>query len=295
MKKVSEGFLVFLFVLSACHIRANDTTIKVRPATRKLCVATAQGLAYAGTFTFLNEAWYKHYERSSFHRFDDSGEWMQMDKVGHAYSTYWGAMYFYVANNWAGYGRGTSLTLSALEAWACVSTIEIFDGFSRHWGASPTDLLANTAGSLMFAGQEFFLGEQVALLKFSYWPSVYADRRPDELGATFQQRIIKDYNAQVFWLSVNARKTTSLGFVPRWLNVAVGYGAKGLVEGRETNFSRELGVNRSRRYFLSLDVDMRQIRTRSKVLRTFFFVASMLKFPFPCLEYGAGQVKITVR
>ena len=50
-------------------------------------IAGINAVAYGGTLIALNNAWYKDYPKTSFHTFNDSKEWLQMDKVGHA----WGA------------------------------------------------------------------------------------------------------------------------------------------------------------------------------------------------------------
>src|SRR5690606_24524913 len=54
--------------------------------TRFWTAAATGAVLYTGTIIALNDAWYKDYPRTSFHTFDDSGEWLQMDKAGHAFS-----------------------------------------------------------------------------------------------------------------------------------------------------------------------------------------------------------------
>ena len=39
----------------------------------------------------LNAEWYAKYPRSGFHFFNDYAEWLQVDKVGHAFSAYSGS------------------------------------------------------------------------------------------------------------------------------------------------------------------------------------------------------------
>jgi hypothetical protein len=38
----------------------------------------------------LNQLWYADYPRSNFRFINDNADWLQMDKIGHFYSTYLG-------------------------------------------------------------------------------------------------------------------------------------------------------------------------------------------------------------
>jgi len=169
---------------------------------------------------------------------------------------------------------------------------KIFDGFSAEWGASWGDLLANTAGAGFFLSQQLLWKEMRFRLKFSYFPSdKYAPYRPDLLGENHAQRILKDYNSQTYWLSVNIhswlKKSSKF---PSWINVAVGYGGKGML-GAASNPPEYNGeplpqYDRVRQYYLSMDIDWTKIKTNSAVLRTFLKVISFVKLPFPALEYN---------
>ena len=46
--------------------------------------ATFGGLTLIG----LNQLWYKDYPQSNFHTLNDNGEWLQMDKLGHVFTSY---------------------------------------------------------------------------------------------------------------------------------------------------------------------------------------------------------------
>ena len=43
---------------------------------------------YGGSLFILHRAWYKDEARTSFQVFNDSKEWLQVDKVGHAWTAY---------------------------------------------------------------------------------------------------------------------------------------------------------------------------------------------------------------
>ena len=60
-----------------------------------------------------------------------------------------------------------------------LTTVETLDGFSKEWGASWGDLIANTSGTFVFIGQELLWKEQRIQMKYSFKASEYAKYRPD--------------------------------------------------------------------------------------------------------------------
>ena len=107
------------------------------------------------------------------------------------------------------------------------------------------------------------------------------------------EEILKDYNGQTYWLSANVHSFFKESKIPRWLNVAIGYGADGMLTARSEPFDTPLNVSeRSRQLYLSLDVDLTKIKTNSHVLKTLFDVLNVIKVPFPTLELdGKNGVK----
>src|SRR6185295_8903832 len=55
---------------------------------RQLLVAGINVAVYGGSLFILDRAWYKDEGKTSFHVFNDSKEWLQVDKVGHAWTAY---------------------------------------------------------------------------------------------------------------------------------------------------------------------------------------------------------------
>ena len=129
------------------------------------------------------------------------------------------------------------------------------------------------------------------MLKFSVHKSKYAQYSPDLLGENFQQNILKDYNGQTYWLSANIYSflKKNSGF-PKWLNVAVGYGAEGMTGGynnlSEYNGNPVPEFDRRRQFYLSLDIDLTRIQTRSKLVNLLLDGFGFIKFPFPALEFN---------
>ena len=52
-----------------------------------------------------------------------------------------------------------------------------------------------------------------------------------------------------------------------------------------------LEFERYRRFYLSLDIDLQRIPTRSKFLKTVFSLFNVIKFPCPTLEFSQGKVQ----
>ena len=266
-----------------------DTT-RIHPG-RLAGALSAEGALYVGSLGGLYFAWYNHYPQSSFHFFDDSGEWQWMDKSGHLTTAYYISMIGYNSFRWSGIGQRRSAIYGSLLGFAYLLNIEILDGFSKQWGFSPGDLTANATGCLIFLGQQVAWNEQRFVMKYSFHTTGYAQYRPDLLGDNLIQQMLKDYNGQTYWFSGNISsflpKKTKF---PKWINVAFGYGAEGMT-GASANAESHDGVTlphytRYRKFMLSLDVDLTRIQTRCKPLKAILTVFSFLKIPFPAVEYN---------
>ncbi len=262
---------------------------------------------YSGITIALSTTWYSEFDQSSFHFYNDNGEWLQMDKFGHSWTTYAEARYGMHLYEWTGLSQRKAAWLGVAWAMTAQLTIEVLDGFSAKWGASPGDLLANTSGAALLLAQEYAWQEQRFLLKFSsgrvdysmYDPSIQ-ERANNLFGATNRERILKDYNGQSYWLSFKpARVLGRTSRMPNWLTLSLGYGAEGILGGFENEWENAEGeiivrndIPRTRRYFLSLDIDFSQIETRNVFLRTLFDAVNILKVPAPSLEINSrGDLK----
>jgi hypothetical protein len=100
--------------------------------------------------------------------------------------------------------------------------------------------------------------------------------------------IFKDYNGQTHWLSFDMDKFLPF---PRWLNLAAGYGAEGMVYARDAQNLEAGYPGAYRQFYLSIDFDLRAIRSRSKAVNTLIFIASMIKLPAPALEFSPKGTK----
>lgn len=241
---------------------------------------------YVGTMVGLYTIWYQGSEQRSFHFFNDNAQWLQMDKVGHFYSAYHFSRASMEAFRWAGMSERKAALWGTLSGIILMTPIEILDGFSADFGASWGDFLANTGGALFSYGQIALWNEIRIHPKFSFHRTAFPAQRPEILGRGFREEIVKDYNGQTYWLSFDIDKFMPQKRFPKWLNIAVGYGAENMLYAREAE-NRDLGqLNAFRQYYLGIDFDLSAIRTRSKVLNTLLYLANLIRLPAPTLEYS---------
>lgn len=261
-------------------------------------VVIGSSVAFAGTVIALNEVWYKSYPKSSFHFVNDNGLWMGMDKLGHATSAYWGGEMGYNLLRWSGVNEKTSTWVGGSYGLVFLTTMEILDGHSAEWGFSWGDQLANTLGAGLFISQQLGWHEQRIRLKFSTHLTSYAAYNPNALGSTTMERLLKDYNGQTYWLSVNPNSFgTNPKFFPKWLNVAFGYGANDMIKGDAKDYSIYNSETNSwesfsayRQYYLSFDIDLEKLPIRKGFARTLLKALNVIKIPMPTVEFNTNGV-----
>ena len=259
-------------------------------------VAGSGILVYGGTMFMLNELWYKQFERTSFHWFDDSKGWMQIDKWGHVHSAYFESIWSIESLKWAGVPAKKAAVYGAGVAFTYQSTIELLDGFSAKWGASYTDIMANALGCLTAMSQELKWGNQAFIVKYSFHPKKYDDKQLQErseslFGTQWNEVFLKDYNGQTYWVSLNLKHFCKNSKVPEWLNIAYGYSAENMFGGEENKWQGSEGMvyrydmPRYRQHFLSLDVDFSKIPCQKKGLKALLVFLNTFKMPFSSLVY----------
>lgn len=260
--------------------------------SRKKAVLFAEvGLA-TGALVGLNQLWYKDYPQSKFHFINDNSEWLQMDKIGHFYSAYHLNRLGCETMSWAGLPKEKQLLYGSVLSLGFLTTVEVFDGFSQKWGASSGDIVANVTGAGLYVSQELLWKEQRIIPKFSFHTTKFAQLRPDALGGSFNEQLLKDYNGQTYWLSVNLHSFLKDSKVPKWFNIAVGYGGNGMVTGRDfVNSDPDFPyIKRNREFYLSFDADLSKIKTKSHFLKTIFSVVNIIKIPAPTVKLGPNGV-----
>lgn len=287
-----EKVLAILFVFLSVSVQSQSkmesflTPSDTVNVPRKNTVYLSESVFLGGTLIGLNQLWYKDFPKSSFHFINDNDDWLQMDKAGHLFSTYHLGRFGAQSLAWSGATKKQQLAYGATVGFVFMSVVEVFDGFSSEWGASWGDVAANVAGTGLYVSQELLWKEQRITPKFSFHTTKYAAIRPNTLGSSWNEQILKDYNGQTYWLSVNLYSFTKESEIPKWLNVAFGYGADGMVSGNNETVSLEVAAqnDRTRQFYLSLDVDLTKIKTNSHILKTIFSVFNTIKVPAPTLE-----------
>ena len=296
--KINIYLTVFLFTTSFLFAQNTfDSFFKPSDSLNKKRLNTviiSEAIIGTATLVGLNQLWYADYPKSDFHFINDNAEWLQMDKAGHVFSAYHLGSFGSNALKWSGCDNKRQLLYGATLGLAFLTTVEVFDGYSSQWGASLGDVAANVSGTALFVSQELLWKEQRIVPKFSFHTTPYASSRPNVLGSSVSEQILKDYNGQTYWLSVNIHSFFKQSKLPKWLNVAVGYGAEGMITGNEglvnTVFLPE--SERYRQIYLSFDVDLTKIKTKSNLIKTLFLVFNTIKIPAPAIEIkGSGGIK----
>lgn len=268
-----------------------DTFFKPSDSVNKKrlnAVFSTEAVLASGALIGLNQLWYADYPKSDFHFINDNSEWMQMDKVGHLYSSYHIGRFGAEALNWRGSSKNNQFIYGASLGFVFLTAVEVMDGFSAEWGASMADVVANASGTALYVSQELIWKEQRIIPKFSFHTTQYANFRPDLLGNSTQEQILKDYNGQTYWFSVNLHSFSKKSKIPKWFNLALGYGAEGLIgenDGKNTLIF-PIKPEKYRQFYLSLDLDLTKINTKSHFLKTIFSVLNTVKIPAPTFEYS---------
>jgi hypothetical protein len=251
------------------------------------------GAIWSGSIIGLSAVWYKDYPKTSFHTFDDSRDWMQMDKMGHVFTAYHLSDKVSKLYQWAGLDRKKSAFVGAGVGWGYQMSFELLDAQSAGWGFSWSDVGANTLGSGLFLSQELIWQEQYLKLKFSYSPSDYAQYRPSILGSNFSERLLKDYNGQTYWLTFSPGSIFPKSKIPAWIAIAAGYSVDAKLVGNNDFFQTADGLKRfeaKRELVLSLDLDVTKLPIKKPWLKKVLSPFNVIKIPFPALVFRGNDI-----
>lgn len=258
---------------------------------RLITVSSLVGTGWAGSMIGLNYLWYQDYPKSKFHVFDDSKEWLQMDKLGHFYTAYQISDKIAATYRWTGLDRKISSFIGAGVGFGYQLTLEFLDGMNAQWGFSWSDVAANTAGTLLFLGQDLAFQDQFIKPKFSFSPSSYAHLRPNTLGANFPEQLLKDYNGQTYWLSFSPFYFMKDERAPKWLCLSIGYSVDAKLHGEKDVYTIGKNTYQAQRQFLfSIDLDVSKFHFKKKWPRVLLSPFNMIKIPFPTIIFTKDNV-----
>jgi Predicted periplasmic lipoprotein (DUF2279) len=156
---------------------------------RKVILASSTSAISVASLVYLNYAWYNEFNTGKFHFFDDNAEWLQMDKIGHFFTTYQTGRLMMEACHGAGFKKRHVLA-SGGAGLIYMTAVEVMDGYSKGWGFSWGDQLANVFGTSSAILQRAFWNEQRISVKFSYTSSGLAKYNPKLLGENFYTQIL---------------------------------------------------------------------------------------------------------
>ena len=267
-----------------------DSAVAPRPNYAMLRgIFAAQSALYLGSLYGLSKSWYKN-PLTHFTIEDDTHEWLQMDKMGHVYTSYQIARHTAALYKRTGISKRQMLVYGAISGEIFQTPIEILDGFSPDYGFSPGDMVANMLGSTIYLGQIALWDEVRIMPKFSFHYTSLSKVRPGLLGESWTERWLKDYNGQTYWFSASPGSFFKGSNWPAWLCFSVGYGIHNMVSA-ETDKSIEMGYRPYRQFYLSVDIDLTKIKTRSKFVHALGFLANSLKIPAPALQISRKGVE----
>lgn len=230
---------VFVIQYSGYSQPANPDTVSSTLSLRKNIAAYS--IAGFSAFTIFVE--YQWWWKGQGHKFSirstnlvDSRS-RGVDKVGHFYTAY----FIYSTVNdllrWSDADEKKRFWVSIVVPSLHAVIVELGDGFSRYY-FDPNDLAANFLGVGYGILQSKYPFLENFVFKFSYYPSGWIPLDSQwELGA--------DYDGHIYWLSVNLHNVlpeTMSDYWPKYLNLALGYGAKNISRGASGDIRRSFSI-----------------------------------------------------
>ena len=114
----SQDTISFLTKTSADEVEKNYFNKK--KFITAVCVQAGAG---TGSIAALSSTWYKNYPHTTFHFFDDSREWLMMDKAGHIFTSYYLGRVGCDMFLWSGTGKKYSAWMGAGVGFLYLSAI----------------------------------------------------------------------------------------------------------------------------------------------------------------------------
>jgi hypothetical protein len=279
--KIIFFFLIF-FTRSFAQFYQKSDSLNQK---RVIFTSALTSSTWISSYVLLSNIWYDDYEKTKLHSYNDFNHWLQMDKVGHIYSSYHFSQQVSKLYRWSGLDFKKSAIIGSSISWGYLFSIELLDGKSANWGFSWSDLGANTLGSSLYLFQELKFNKQIFKLKFSYHDSDYAAYRPEVLGSNFSEKLLKDYNAQTYWLTFSPVFFLKESSFPKYLNLAIGYSVDQKLIGDNDFFTSLNGrtFHAKREFILSLDLDIKVLNIKKQWLKSLLSPFNSIKIPFPAL------------
>lgn len=288
--KILICFFLILTSFKSYSINCEYDTLK-----RKRIMVSSLGGVYLTNMGALYNLWYKDYKSSGFHFYNDSRQWLGVDKAGHVFSAFVEAKFSSQMLEWAGFKHRKAVILGCSYSFLYQTTFEVFDGYSAQWGFSPIDVAANSLGTGLVLSQQLIWNENRIKIKYSYYPSSIRKIRPDVFGKNFYENLLKDYNGQTYWLNVNPRSFLKNSKIPDWLDISFGYGASGMYGGDDNIWVKDgithdyTFIHRKAEFYLSPDINLEKLKVKKKWIKLALNILNSYKIPLPALKYSNGE------
>ncbi|PSQ81551.1 MAG: hypothetical protein BRD46_01925 [Bacteroidetes bacterium QS_8_68_15] len=268
----------------------------------------------------LASIWYDEAERTGFHFYnqsesatgggtvddgwlDDWHTFVQQDKMGHVWTSWHVTHIAGGYGRWAGLSPGESALFGGIVSTVFQTQIEISDGFSKAYGFSRTDALANLVGSAA-GGLQVAYPERMdwVAAKYSYNPSPYYGTQTTGVDGGgplgYLGNAIKDYDGITYWLTVRPEELLqgrARRLWPDWLAFSAGYGGDGLAHARSglsyddspPDDDRPAGYapyEHRRAFYLSPDIDLLHSLDLPQPFQAIARFFEFVRLPAPALQ-----------
>lgn len=199
-----------------------------------------------------------------------------VDKVGHFFTSYFYFNALYRTMRWGGYDESAATWASVVVPVLYATSLEIGDGFSIYQ-FGPDDLVANFLGIGYGVLQLKYPILRDFNFKWSYYPA-------GKYAASLDHPLSNDYDGHIYWLSFrmhNLLPESMSRYWPKFLNLAIGYGAK--------NSSLESTGPMKRKYAIALDYNLTELPLTGETWETVKNIFDLLHFPAPGVRNVEGE------
>lgn len=278
-----KSCLIFLFIVLSIGVFAQKDSSSVN--SKKLALNLGVQVSTLGVSTLvMNELWYKPYSTGKFHFFNDNQQWLQIDKMGHAFTAYHLSKAGAGLYRYSGFSEMNCVLLGPTYSFTGLLLMEILDGYSSGWGFSWGDIAANTLGSGLFIAKHLISKNAALEFKFGYTKSAYYND-----SENFANNLLKDYNGQTYWLSYSPFQHFKNTQYLRWLGISLGMGGTQMVHGTPSLNPNDPNFH-IREYYLSIDFLPNQLNIKNVWLKRVANVFNVIKFPAPTLRLSNGKL-----
>lgn len=200
-----------------------------------------------------------------------------VDKLGHLFTSY---LFFHTTYDflkWAHYDDNTAVLSAIAVPAAHALAIEFADGYSKY-AFNPSDLLFNSAGIVYGALQTQYPFLRNFNLKWSYIPTANGGSNDPDWGPA------SDYSGHIYWIAAdvhNLLPEPAKHYWPKFLNIAVGMGAKNVSFG-------DTGTKKHK-FAVSLDWKMTEIPLTGDTWGVIKNLIDKIHFPAPGIKVHSGE------